>query len=1496
MSYVNCLKTFLVVVLQLGAFAFLATPDVARAMPANFEQRLVIGGLKDPVMMAFAPDGRIFILERITGQIRIMRPNGTYLPTPFATLDVPPVRHRSGGLQALVFDPDFASNGYVYVFYTKQFPVKRHNRVSRLRADPANPDRMLAGSETVLMELPFNNDNSLGSTGSHNGAAMFFGKDGKLYFTTGDGYEAGEGYGHGDNVQSLSTYTGKLFRIERDGSIPTDNPFYTQTTGAFRGIYALGFRNPFSAAVHPETGELYIFDVGEVWGDSKDYIYRIGPGDNGRHDAGASVSIGTLRSPWVKTGSRVISGGAWYFANQFPAEYRGSLFVSHWSGDDIRRVRSRTDPAVLGFASDEVPANGPVYVQVGPDGALYYLKTTYETNQGAIYRIAYTGGNSAAAPVFSPAGGTFVASATVTLTTFTTGGVIRYTLDGSEPTASSPAYTAPLTLSTSATLRARTFLAGLDASATTTATFTIQPGVPPAFVAPPPTTATRGAELLFEALATGTPAPTYTLVSGPPGAGLNEVSGLLRWTPSGPEPGVFLLRAANGVGAPAELAFTVTVLDVRLPENPPAGQLAAGWGVTVFDGAVEPLADTRRLTASEAGTVAALTPSPLGRTGGFAARFEAYLQVPTSGNYTLRLLATGAARLRLGSESLLTATNATVAATAGLAAGRHAVTIEYFAPPAGGGALALSWSGPGLPNAPVPASAWARPQPAPGIFLRENAPAYLGFPTTENAPLPATLGATGAFLDVANLVVAPGLVPYDVASPLWSDGAAKFRWLSVPSGTSATYSTHQHWTFPPGTVFVKHFELGDEGRRLETRFTVVKTDGSIYGVTYRWRADQTEADLVPAEGLTEELQVDLGRRQEWTYPSRLNCLECHTPSSGQVLGARTGQLNGLYRYPGSGVVDNQVRTLARLGLLANPPADDALATEPAFARVDDPAAPLELRVRSYLEVNCASCHNPGNTMEGARFDARFSTPWSTAGLLDVAPVNALGIPGARLLKPQDPESSLVLLRLRSTDPALRMPPIGRKIVDPAATSALIDYLASLAPTAVGADVGDFIRRWPLDSDLLAAGGPAGTWRAGGLPNFVPGRIAGGLNFNGASDAVDLGGLDLPTNAFTVSLWMRADDFDVSDGRLISKATGSQEGDHLWMLSTLDSTRLRMRLRTDGVTTTLVSPLGTLQAGAWTHVAMTYDGARMALYRNGVEVASVAKTGSVAVNPAVTATLGNQPAAAGAGRPFDGLIDDVRIYARALSAAELAVIHAAPGVVNQAPQPTLLEPTALEVEENAPVVFAVAATDAEDGDVSASARWTSSLQGPIGQGARLEFTGLLPGVHRIAATVTDSAGSSAMTVKTLRVRPGFWDWSVRRGLSLDGLGDFDRDGLADLIEYGAGLDPTRNDPPPHRIGMVETTTGPRLAITFPLRADARDITYIVEGSNNLLTWQPLVAHFVLPEGPQRVVMPAGELAGLSSGGLLTTPGGWRAEERVPAPATRNGCFLRLIIQR
>jgi glucose/arabinose dehydrogenase len=320
--------------------------------------------------MAFAPDGRLFVCLQ-DGQLRVIK-DGALLPTPFASLSVTLASER--GLLGIAFDPDFSANHFVYVYYTTSTtPI--HNRISRLTA---SGDVAAAGSETVVVDL-----DNLSSATNHNGGAIHFGPDGKLYAAVGEN-------GNAANAQTLNNRLGKILRINSDGTIPTDNPFFNTATGANRAIWALGLRNPFTFGFQPGTGRMFINDVGGgTWEEINDGIAGSNYGWPGCEGA-CSPPNANFRDPLFQYGHGssattgcAIVGAAFYDppVNQFPSSYLGKFFFADLCSGWIRLF----DPAAGTASAFATGISQPVDLQVGPDGCLYYLA---KGDGGQVFRVS----------------------------------------------------------------------------------------------------------------------------------------------------------------------------------------------------------------------------------------------------------------------------------------------------------------------------------------------------------------------------------------------------------------------------------------------------------------------------------------------------------------------------------------------------------------------------------------------------------------------------------------------------------------------------------------------------------------------------------------------------------------------------------------------------------------------------------------------------------------------------------------------------------------------------------------------------------------------------------------------------------------------------------------------------------------------------------------------------------------------------------------------------
>lgn len=319
------------------------------------------------------------------------------------------------------------------------------------------------------------------------------------------------------------------------------------------------------------------------------------------------------------------------------------------------------------------------------------------------------------------------------------------------------------------------------------------------------------------------------------------------------------------------------------------------------------------------------------------------------------------------------------------------------------------------------------------IASRIEAHPYLRMPARPDGDIPKLLSQTGAFKDTAHLQPSAELIPYDLIVPFWSDGAQKLRWIAVPKGKIET-SPNGEWIFPAGTVFVKTFELPldardpTQKRRLETRLLMVQGGGLVYGVVYKWRADLSDADLL-SDSLTETVSIadaaGESHSQTWYYPSRKDCMTCHTKLSGGVLGPRARQLNRDFAYP-TGVSDNELREWNHLGLFASPLREADIQNGVRLAASDDETRSLTDRARSYLDANCSGCHRPGGTVAG--FDARYDTPLERQGLVNGAVLLDQGIDHPRIISPHDIWRSIAYMRI-STVGDIRMPPLDRETID-----------------------------------------------------------------------------------------------------------------------------------------------------------------------------------------------------------------------------------------------------------------------------------------------------------------------------------------------------------------------------------------------------------------------------------------------------------------------------------
>ena len=321
---------------------------------------------------------------------------------------------------------------------------------------------------------------------------------------------------------------------------------------------------------------------------------------------------------------------------------------------------------------------------------------------------------------------------------------------------------------------------------------------------------------------------------------------------------------------------------------------------------------------------------------------------------------------------------------------------------------------------------------------------------------PERLSQLNVFTSLDPLTPAPFLLPYQVNAPFWSDGAQKKRWIILPNDgvhdseeEQIQFRSSGSWGFPAGTIWIKHFDLPidrrdpSQSRKLETRFLVTTVDGQAYGLTYKWNEEGTEAFLLK-EGESESypiLQPDGTQEfQEWIYPEREQCLSCHNEKAGYVLGVRTRQLNGSMLYPTTGIDAHQLDTWEGLGMFGSPLPEKAHLAH--NVQLNQAGTSVEFQIRSYLDANCAYCHQPGN-VSGA-FDAQGSTPLYEQNLINGTVVSNSSPPGAKLIVPGNLGNSHFWARSTLLGNN-GMPPIGRNVLDETYVDQLEQWINDLEP-------------------------------------------------------------------------------------------------------------------------------------------------------------------------------------------------------------------------------------------------------------------------------------------------------------------------------------------------------------------------------------------------------------------------------------------------------------------
>ena len=406
-----------IAIFVLLGFSVILSPAKAVALPAGFEMQTVASGLNLPTSFAFAPDGRIFIAEK-AGTVKVVK-NGTLLATPLITLtDVNSYGDR--GLIGIAVDPNFTQNGYLYLSYTYEntpgagFAGIKTGHIARVTVVGDTADE---SSKLILVGTTGGNaatpscDNYAITTDcipsdapSHSIGGLHFGPDGKLYATTGDGAHFDYADSRSLRAQNIDSLAGKILRINKDGTAPSDNPFYNGNANANRSkVYAYGFRNMYRFNFRPSNGSLYGGDVG--WNTWEEINKIVAGGNYGwpcREGAAVTGGYPACTAPGFidplyyyghnAQGAAAVTAGSFPTGSAYPAQYLNTYFFGDYAQNWIKNLNVTASDgfiSVTDFGAAADKTNGPVDIETGPEGNIYFIAIY----TGELKKITHTLGN-----------------------------------------------------------------------------------------------------------------------------------------------------------------------------------------------------------------------------------------------------------------------------------------------------------------------------------------------------------------------------------------------------------------------------------------------------------------------------------------------------------------------------------------------------------------------------------------------------------------------------------------------------------------------------------------------------------------------------------------------------------------------------------------------------------------------------------------------------------------------------------------------------------------------------------------------------------------------------------------------------------------------------------------------------------------------------------------------------------------------------------------------
>ena len=395
-SYANGAHTLTARARDVSGNTSVSTPVTVNVVNSDsFQNEILATGFDLPVVAKFLPNGNMLVGE-LGGKIKVLPPPYTTpSSTLFNQLTIAPAGVQQG-LFDLTLDPNFSTNHYYYVFYTAMTPDLGYDRLSRFTAT-ADLTGTVPGSELVLFQEPNHPQSD-----EHHGGGIAISNDGHIFFTTGEQFMA-------SNAPDLTSPLGKLHRINMDGSVPTDNPFYDGPGPNWDSVWAYGLRNPFRAYYDGPTNRVFIGDVGGNVGTSNEEIDIGARGANyGWPDFEGQCPL-PCTSPLYdyehNNRDAAVTGGFVYHGSQFPPGMQGSYFFADYAQNWIKRISFNDDGTVNGvfpFEPADGQVDGPygdiVSLTEGPDGALYYLDLGYTDTTGTfgvskVRRIRYVSSN-----------------------------------------------------------------------------------------------------------------------------------------------------------------------------------------------------------------------------------------------------------------------------------------------------------------------------------------------------------------------------------------------------------------------------------------------------------------------------------------------------------------------------------------------------------------------------------------------------------------------------------------------------------------------------------------------------------------------------------------------------------------------------------------------------------------------------------------------------------------------------------------------------------------------------------------------------------------------------------------------------------------------------------------------------------------------------------------------------------------------------------------------